>query len=123
MTIEERFGRLEKRTKRLTTALTLMAMVPITIQVSACAKDPAGPSLTTCDVSEIIETPLGERDLTSCINLAFADLEGANLRNADLRNVYLLSANLKDAILEGADLMDTNLYGSQNEEACWSDCG
>ena len=79
MTIEQRLEQLEKRNKRLTIALTMM-MVAIAIQFSACGKDPAGPSLTTCDVSEILATPLGERDLTSCTNL-----EGANLGHANLR--------------------------------------
>jgi len=84
-----------------------MMMVAIAIQFSACGKDPAGPSLTTCDVSEILATPLGERDLTSCTNLAGANLEGANLAGA---------------ILEGAKEVP-QLSAKQEEDACWSDCG
>ena len=81
MTIEQRLDHLEKRNKRLTVALTMMAMAAITIQLSACGEDP---SLTTCDVSEILATPLEQRDLTSCTNLEGADLGGANLKGAIL---------------------------------------
>jgi hypothetical protein len=52
MTIEQRLDQLEKRNKRLTIALTMMAMVAITIQLSACGEDPAGSS-TQCDVSDV----------------------------------------------------------------------
>ena len=50
MTVEQRLDQLEKPNKRLTVALTMMAMVAITIQLSGCGEDPAGPS-TNCDVS------------------------------------------------------------------------
>ena len=96
MAIDERLDQLEKRNKLLTVGRMAM-MVMSAIQFSACGKDPAGPSLTTCDVSEILAMPLGERDLTSCMNLAFSDLEGANLRNANLEG-----ANLYKTYLEGA---------------------
>ena len=86
MTIEERLGRLEKRNKRLTTALTLMAMVAITIQFSACGND--------CNVSDV--GALAGRDLSEC-GLVDADLEGANLRGVNLKD-----ANLYKTYLEGA---------------------
>ena len=73
MTIEQRLEQLEKRNKRLTVALTMMAMVAITIQLSACGDDPAGPS-TKCDVSDV--GALAGRDLSEC------DLKGANLSGA-----------------------------------------
>ena len=134
MTVDERFEqlerktqRLEKRNKRLTVALTMMAVVAITIQLSACGEDPAGPSLTTCDVSEILATPLGDRDLTSCTNLEGADLsaanlesailEGANLAGANLRYANLESANLESAKLEGADLKGADLTGANLKDA------
>jgi len=173
MTVERRLDQLEKRNKRLTVALTMMAMVAITIQLSACGDDPAGPS-TNCDVSDV--KALAGRDLSGCdlvradlssVDLSGADLEGANLydanlRNANLRRADLRSANLKSAdlrfadlgyailegaILEGADLRYAILEGadlegailkyanlegakevpemdaSQEETACWSDCG
>ena len=66
MTVEQRLDQLEKRNKRLTVALTMMAMVAITIQLSACGND--------CDVSDV--KALAGRDLTQC------DLEGANLKYA-----------------------------------------
>ena len=97
MTIEQRLDQLEKRNKRLTVALTMTVVAAITIQFSACGEDPADPSLTTCDVSEILATPLEERDLTSCTNLRDANLEGAI-------NMPQLSAK-------------------QEEDACWSGCG
>ena len=100
-TIEERLDQLEKRRGLLTVGWIAM-MVAIAIQFSACGKDPAGPSLTTCDVSEILATPLGERDLTSCTNLA--------------------GANLAGAILEGAKEVP-QLSAKQEEDACRSDCG
>jgi hypothetical protein len=105
MTIEQRLEHLEKRKKCLTVALTMMAMVAITIQFSACGEDP---SLTTCDVSEVLATPLEQRDLTSCTNLVGADLGGASLEGA---------------ILKGAILWRANLSAKQEEDACWSDCG
>ena len=108
MTIEERLDQLEKRRGLLTVGWIAM-MVAITIQFSACGKDPAGPSLTTCDVSEIIATPLGERDLTSCMNLAFADLEGAILRNANLEGANLTEVDLTEADLTGANLTGAGL--------------
>ncbi len=52
MTIEQRLDQLEKRNKRLTVVLTMMAVAAITIQFSACGEDPAGPS-TNCDVSDV----------------------------------------------------------------------
>ena len=52
MTVEQRLDQLEKHNKRLTVALTMMAMAAITIQLSACGDDPAGPS-TKCDVSDV----------------------------------------------------------------------
>ena len=98
MTMEQRMDRLEKRNKRLTVGLTMMAMAAITIQLSACGDDPAGPS-TNCDVSDV--GALAGRNLSEC------DLEGAILRGADLKgaiNVPELSAK-------------------QEEDTCRSDCG
>ena len=50
MTVDERLEqlkrktqRLEKRNRGLTVALTMMAIVAITIQLSACGDDPAEP--------------------------------------------------------------------------------
>jgi uncharacterized protein YjbI with pentapeptide repeats len=135
MTVEQRLDQLEKHNKRLTVALTMMAMAAITIQLSACGEDP---SLTTCDVSEILATPLEQRDLTSCTNLEGADLGGAKLERANLRDANLRDANLRDAnltgarlsgaklegaILKGAILWHANLSAKQEEDACWSDCG
>ena len=103
MTIEQRLDQLEKRNKRLTVALTMMAVAAITIQLSACGDDPAGPS-TNCDVSDV--GALAGRNLSECdlrgANLWYADLESANL--VDVRNLPELSAK-------------------QEEDACWSDCG
>ena len=96
MTMEQRMDQLEKRNKRLTVALTMMAMVAITIQFSACGND--------CDVSDV--GALAGRDLSEC-DLRGANLEGANLAGAnlvDVRNLPELSAK-------------------QEEDACWSDCG
>ena len=73
MTVEQRLDQLEKRNKRLTVALTMMAVAAITIQFSACGDDPAGPS-TKCDVSDV--GALAGRDLSEC------DLKGANLSGA-----------------------------------------
>ena len=98
MTVEQRLDQLEKRNKRLTVALTMMAMVAITIQFSACGDDPAGPS-TNCDVSDV--GALAGRNLSAC-DLENADLEGANL--------------------EGA-VSVPELSAKQEEDACWSDCG
>ncbi|MBT6621032.1 MAG: hypothetical protein HOB41_14225, partial [Gemmatimonadetes bacterium] len=39
MTVEQRLEQLEKRSKRLTVALTMMAMAAITIQLSACGNE------------------------------------------------------------------------------------
>ena len=103
MTVEQRVDLLEKRNKRLTVALTMMAMVAITIQFSACGDDPAGPS-TNCGISDPDE--LAGRNLSEC-SLGYANLEGANLKDAmlvDVRNLPELSAK-------------------QKEEACRSDCG
>ena len=126
MTIEQRLEQLEKRNKRLTIALTMM-MVAIAIQFSACGKDPAGPSLTTCDVSEILATPLGERDLTSCTNLVGAILAGAILEGAILEDAWLAGADLTNASLEDANLKDVRnlpeLSAKQEKDACWDDCG
>ena len=110
MTIEQRLDQLEKRNKRLTVTLPMMAMAAITIQLSACGEDP---SLTTCDVSEILATPLGERDLTSCTNLAGAILEGANLDSADLQGANLVDALLRYAYLRDANLAGANLQGAK----------
>ena len=107
MTVEQRLDQLEKRNKRLTVALTMMAMVAITIQLSACGDDPAGPS-TNCDVSD--KSALKGRNLSGCY-LASADLYFANLAGA----------NLRDAILE--DAIGPNLTAKQEEDACLSDCG
>ena len=125
MTVEQRLEQLEKRNKRLTVALTMMAMAAITIQLSACGEDP---SLTTCDVSEIRATPLEQRDLTSCTNLEGADLRGAKLERANLRDADLTGARLSGAKLEGANLNGAILWrailsAKQEEDACWSDCG
>ena len=123
MRIEQRLDQLEKRNKRLTVTLTMMAMAAITIQFSACGEDP---SLTTCDVSEILATPLEERDLTSCTNLeganlAYANLAGADLKGAILENAHLSGANLVGAILEGA-INVPELSAKQEEDTCRSDC-
>ena len=111
MTIEERLGRLEKRNKRLTTALTLMAMVAITIQFAACGND--------CNVSNV--GALADRDLSECdlvnADLVDADLEGANLRNANLDYANLRGANLKGADLGGADLRYAKLKGADLRHA------
>ena len=80
ITVERRLEQLEKRNKRLTVALTMMAMVAITIQFSACGDDPAGPS-ANCDVSDV--GALAGRDLSKCY-LWPADLTGAKLEGADL---------------------------------------
>ena len=98
MTVEQRLDQLEKPNKRLTVALTMMAMVAITIQLSACGEDPAGPS-TNCDVSDV--GVLAGRNLSEC-DLVKANLEGANLEG--VVGVPELSAE-------------------QEEDACWSDCG
>ena len=71
MTVEQRLDQLEKRNKRLTVGLTMMAMVAITIQLSACGDD--------CDVSDV--KALAGRDLTQC-DLKGVDLKGATLTNA-----------------------------------------
>ena len=137
MTVEQRLDQLENRSKRLTVALTMMAMVAITIQLSACGEDSAGPS-TNCDVSDV--GVLAGRNLSECdlvnanlegANLRGANLEGANLRYADLkganlRDAHLYLANLGDADLEGANLEGAvsvpELSAKQEEDACWSDC-
>ena len=98
MTIEQRLDQLEKRNKRLTVALTMMGMVAITIQFSACGEDPAGPS-TNCDVSDV------------------GALAGRNLSECDLADVNLSRANLKDA------LNVPQLSAKQEEDAYWDDCG
>ena len=103
MTVEQRLGQLEKRNKRLTVALTMMAMAAITIQLSACGDDPAGPS-TNCDVSDV--GALAGRDLSEC-DLKGANMEGANMKNADMENVNRAP----------------ELSSAQEEDACWSDCG
>ena len=91
-TIEERLDQLEKRNRRLTVGWIAM-MVAIAIQWSACGKDPAGPpSLTTCDVSEILGNSLEGRDLSNCANLKGANLAGADLTGAGLADAYLTSA-------------------------------
>ena len=103
MTIEQRLEQVEQQNqqmqlqnqkiqrtnKRLTVALTMMAMVAITIQLSACGEDSAGPS-TNCDVSDV--GALAGRNLSEC-DLVNANLEGANLRYADLK-----VANLEGAV-------------------------
>ena len=81
MTIEQRLEQLEKRNKRLTVALTMMAMVAITIQFSACGND--------CNVSDV--GALAGRDLSEC-DLVDADLVDANLEGANLYNTYLEGA-------------------------------
>ena len=93
MTIEQRLDQLEKRNKRLTVGLTMMAVAAITIQLSACGEDPAGPS-TNCDVSDV--GALAGRNLSGC-DLKNADLEGAALYDANLEGADLRGANLKDA--------------------------
>ena len=108
MTVEQRLDQLEKRNKRLTIALTMMAMVAITIQFSACGDDPAGPS-TNCDVSDV--GALAGRNLSEC------DLTGADLRDANLEDAGLIAANLEDA------LNVPQLSAKQEEDACWDDCG
>ena len=98
MTVEQRLDQLEKRNKRLTVALTMMAMVAITIQLSGCGEDPAGPS-TNCDVSDV------------------GVLAGRNLSECDL-----VKTNLEGANLEGV-VSVPELSAKQEEDACWSDCG
>ena len=121
--VEQQNQRIQRTNKRLTVALTMMAMSAITIQFSACGDDPAGPS-TKCDVSDV--GALAGRNLSEC------DLRGANLWNADLEGAALYDANLEGAKLEGANLKDANLVdvrnlpelsAKQEEDACWSDCG
>ena len=77
MTVEQRLEQVDQRiqrtNKRLTVALTMMVVAAITIQLSACGEDPAGPS-TNCDVSDV--GALAGRDLTE------SDLRDANLRCA-----------------------------------------
>jgi uncharacterized protein YjbI with pentapeptide repeats len=94
----------------------MMAMVAITIQLSACGND--------CDVSDV--KALAGRDLTEC-DLKGADREGANLEGAILVDADLTYATLKGADLQGADLEDAinvpELSAKQEEDACWSDCG
>jgi len=96
MTMEQRMDQLEKRNKRLTVVLTLMAMVAITIQFSACGND--------CNVSDV--GALADRDLSECdlvdADLVDANLEGANLRNVNLEYANLRNANLYKTYLEGA---------------------
>jgi uncharacterized protein YjbI with pentapeptide repeats len=91
MTIEQRLDQLEKRNKRLTVALTMMAVAAITIQLSACGEDPAGPS-TNCDVTDV--GALAGRNLSECdltgADLRDANLEGANLRGAELGHWHQL---------------------------------
>ena len=81
MTMEQRMDRLEKRNKRLMVVLTLMAMVAITIQFSACGND--------CNVSDV--GALAGRDLSEC-DLVDADLVDANLEGANLYKTYLEGA-------------------------------
>ena len=128
MTMEQRMDQLEKRNKRLTVALTMMAVAAITIQLSACGDDPAGPS-TNCDVSDV--GALAGRDLSECdlrgailwyADLESADLESANLESADLTGADLTGANLKDANLVDVRNLP-ELSAKQEEDACWSDCG
>ena len=59
--IEEQLDRLEKHDRLLTVGWIPMMAIS-NIKFSACGKDTAGPSLTTGDVSEILATPLGDRD-------------------------------------------------------------
>ena len=105
----------------------------ITIQLSACGEDSAGPS-TNCDVSDV--GALSGRNLSECdlvnanlegADLMGANLKGANLRDAHLRDAHLYLANLGDADLEGANLEGAvsvpELSAKQEEDACWSDCG
>ena len=103
MTMEQRMDQLEKRNKRLTVALTMMAVAAITIQFSACGDNPFNSS-TKCDVSDI--GALAGRNLSECdlrgANLWYADLESANL--VDVRNLPELSAK-------------------QEKDACWDGCG
>jgi hypothetical protein len=113
MTMEHRMDRLEKRNKSLTVALTMMAMVAITIQLSACGEDSAGPS-TNCDVSDV--GVLAGRNLSEC------DLVNANLRGANLEGANLGDADLRGANLEGA-VSVPELSAKKEEDACWSDCG
>lgn len=103
MTVEQRLDQLDKRNKRLTVALTMMAVAAITIQFSACGEDPAGPA-TNCYVFDV--GALGGRNLSEC------DLENANLEGANLRGVNLWHA--KDV---------PKLSAKQEEDACRSDCG
>ena len=138
MTVEQRLDQRERRNKRLTVALTMMAMVAITIKLSACGEDPAGHS-TNCDLSDV--GVLAGRNLSACdlvnanlegANLRGANLEGANLKDANLEGANLRDADLKVANLEDADLEGANLEGAvsvpelsakQEEDACWSYCG
>jgi uncharacterized protein YjbI with pentapeptide repeats len=107
MTVEQRLDQLEKRNKRLTVALTMMAMVAITIQFSACGND--------CDVSDV--KALAGRDLTECYDLAGADLKGATLTNANLYFVALEGADLRRAKLTNADLEGANLANANLKDA------
>ena len=112
MTVEQRLDQLEKRNKRPTVALAMMAMVA-TIQLSACGDDPAGPS-TNCDVSDV--GALAGRNLSEC-DLEGAILEGANLNGANLRGAKLEGAKLGGANLESANLESVNLESANLENA------
>jgi len=88
MTVEQRLEQVEQQNqkiqrtnKRLTVALTMMAMVAITIQLSACGND--------CNVSDV--GALAGRDLSEC-DLVDADLVDANLEGANLYKTYLEGA-------------------------------
>ena len=88
MTVEQRLEQVEQQNqkiqrtnKRLTVALTMMAMVAITIQFSACGND--------CNVSDV--GALAGRDLSEC-DLVDADLVDANLEGANLYKTYLEGA-------------------------------
>ena len=50
--LEQVDQRIQRTNKRLTLALTMMVVAAITIQLSGCGDDPAGPS-TNCDVSDV----------------------------------------------------------------------
>ena len=113
MTVEQRLEQVEQQNqkiqrtnKRLTVALTMMAMVAITIQLSACGND--------CNVSDV--GALAGRDLSGC-DLVRADLSSVDLSGADLEGAILKYANL-----EGAKEVP-EMDASQEETACWSDCG
>jgi len=55
--VEQQNQRIQRTNKRLTVALTMMGVAAITIQLSACGEDPAGPSSTGLGRFPILSRP------------------------------------------------------------------